>query len=99
MTLDESLRAAVGDVVAPLVAELAGLREQVAALLQSNPPQLLSVADAAQRMGVCAATIRRMCASGELVHRRCGRRIVVSVESIKPTDPSTVARLAREART
>jgi excisionase family DNA binding protein len=98
VTIDAAIADAVRAAVAPVLTELATLREQVAILVQSSPPQMLSVAEAAKRMGTCAATIRRMCASGELAHRRCGRRVLVDSAALRPTDSATVARLSREAR-
>ena len=35
-------------------------------------PQELSVLEAAQRLGISADRVRRLCDSGELVHRRVG---------------------------
>ena len=98
MTIDAAIADAVRAAVAPVLTELATLREQVAILVQSSPPQMLSVAEAAKRMGVHPATIRRMCASGELAHRRAGRRLLVDASSLRPADVATVSRLAREAR-
>lgn len=95
MSLDESLAAVVAEAVAPILAELRDLRATVEAL---RPPQFISVDEAAKRLDVSTQTITAMCKRGELVHRRAGRRLLVSAESIRPTDPATVARLAREAR-
>ena len=95
MSLDESLAAVVAEAVAPILAELRDLRATVEAL---RPPQFISVDEAAKRLDVSTQTITAMCKRGELVHGRAGRRLLVSAESIRPTDPATVARLAREAR-
>jgi excisionase family DNA binding protein len=95
VSLDESLAAVVAEAVAPILAELRDLRATVEAL---RPPQFISVDEAAKRLDVSTQTITAMCKRGELVHRRAGRRLLVSAESIRPTDPATVARLAREAR-
>ncbi|MGB8296242.1 MAG: hypothetical protein WCG85_12515 [Polyangia bacterium] len=98
MTLDESLRAIVVDAVAPVLSELASLRQQVAALVQASPPQFLSVAEFAQRNGLCQATVRRQAKAGALVCKWVGRRCLISATSLRPTDPAQIATLAREAR-
>jgi excisionase family DNA binding protein len=95
VSLDESLAAVVTEAMAPLVSELRELRAAVETL---RPPQFISVDEAAKRLDVSTQTITAMCKRGELVHRRAGRRVLVSAESIRPTDPATVARLSREAR-
>jgi excisionase family DNA binding protein len=92
------IAAEVSTALAPVLAELASLRQQVTALVQSSPPQFFSVAEAAKRAGLCEWTIRRMAKAGELVSRRAGRRLLIDSSSLKATDPGTVSRLSREAR-
>jgi excisionase family DNA binding protein len=84
--------------MAPVVTELRELRATVERLAQSTPAQFLSVAEAAKRTGLCEWTIRRMAKAQELVSRRAGRRLLIDSSSLKATDPATVNRLAREAR-
>jgi hypothetical protein len=52
----------------------------------------------ASRLGVDPRTCVAMSERGEIVTRRAGRRVLVDAASLRPADPSTVARLAREAR-
>ena len=92
------IAAEVFTALAPVLIELTALREQVAALVAASPPRLLSVLEAAERMGVHPATIRRMCAAGELAHRRLGRRLLVDASSMRPAAPARIATLARQAR-
>jgi excisionase family DNA binding protein len=99
MTLDESLRAAVADAVAPLDAKIARLTTAVEALKAVSPPQFLSIAEAAQRLGCCQLTVRRQVAAGAIRSRRCGRRILVDASAVRPADPAQIAELARSART
>ena len=92
------IAAEVSTALAPVLIELTALREQVAALVAATPPQFFSVADFAQRNGLCQATVRRQAKAGLLLCKWVGRRCLISATSLRPTDPPTVARLAREAR-
>lgn len=93
--LDETLRFLVAAEVGPLVQRI----DRLTALVEElRPAQWLSVDETARRLSCSAQTVTAMAKRGELVHRRAGRRLLVSAESIRPTDPATVARLAREAR-
>ena len=94
MTLDAALAAVVAEAMVPVVAELRELRATVETL---RPPEFISVDEAAKRLDVSPQTITAMCKRGELVHRRAGRRLLISA-SLTPTDPARVAELAREAR-
>ena len=100
MTLDESLTAVVREAVAPLVAEMAGLREQVAALRApaAPDPALLSVREFAARARLSACTVRRRLKDETLASTRIGRSIRIPASALRPADPSTIARLSREAR-
>jgi excisionase family DNA binding protein len=100
VTLDETLRAAVAAEVAPLVHQVAELTAQVAALRAPAPaePELLTVKQYAARAGLSPCTIRRRISDGGLPHVRVGAAIRIPAASLRPTDPGTVARLARVAR-
>ena len=93
--LDETLRSLVAAEVGPLVQRI----DRLTALVEElRPAQWLSVDETARRLSCSAQTVTSMCARGELAHRRAGRRLLVSAESIRPTDPGTVATLVRIAR-
>ena len=100
MTLDETLRAAVAAEMAPLVRQLAELRAAVEALRTpaTSESELLSVAQAAKRCGLSQCTVRRRISDGSLPSTRIGASIRIPAASLRPTDPATVSRLAREAR-
>lgn len=100
MNLDAALAEVVRAAVAPLVAEVAGLREQIAALRTPTPPEsaLLSVRQYAERAGLSACTVRRRVADGTLSHVRVGGAIRIPAATLRPVDLATVATLAREAR-
>lgn len=98
MTLDAALTAVVSAAVAPLAAELRGLRAEVAALRAASPSKWLSQQRAAELLDVDVQTIRAMRDRGELVFRKAGRRIVIDSASLKPADPAEISRLAAEAR-
>lgn len=61
-------------------------------------PELLSVRQYAQRAGLSQCTIRRRISDGTLRVLRVGGSIRIPAASLRPTDPATVSRLAREAR-
>jgi excisionase family DNA binding protein len=92
------IAAEVSTALAPVLAELHAARVELAEIRAALPPRLLSIAEAAECMGISPQTVTAMCKRGELVHRRAGRRLLVSAESIRPADPARVAELAREAR-
>jgi excisionase family DNA binding protein len=95
MSLDESLRSLVAAEVGPLVERIDRLTAIVEEL---RPPKWLSVDEAAKRLGCSTQTVAAMCKRGDLVHRRAGRRVLISSESLRPTDPAQIAMLARAAR-
>lgn len=95
MTLDAALAAVVREAQAPLIAEIRELRTIVESL---QPPQFVSVDEAARRLGCSTQTVAAMVKRGELAHRRAGRRLLIDASALRPADPATVARLAREAR-
>jgi excisionase family DNA binding protein len=59
----------------------------------------LTVRQYAVRRGLSECTVRRRVADGTLAHVRVGTAIRIPASSLKPVDPATVARFAREART
>ena len=76
---------------APKVATTPTTADLVA--LHGGRDQLLSVADVAKRLGVCAATVYRLCERGELPHVR-----IVNSIRIRPSGPRRAHCRARERR-
>lgn len=98
MTLDDALAAAVSRAVEPMAAELRSLRTAVEDLRHAQPAQMLSVAQAAERLGISTCTVRRRVADGTLPSKHVGRRVLVPADTIQPVDDAEVARLAAAAR-
>jgi len=90
---------ATTDHVAAVLAKMEALDAKLDRVLAALPPRSISLKEAARALAVDVQTARAMCDRGELVWRRCGRRIVVDASSLRPADRDTVTRLAREART
>jgi excisionase family DNA binding protein len=65
----------------------ARLSQEVSSPLETHPDrradrQVLSVAEAAELLGVSAWLVLQQVRRGELPHKRCGRRIVFSRERL-----------------
>lgn len=97
-TLDESLRAAVAAAVQPLADELRAVRTELAALRAGQAPRLVTVAEAAEHAHVSPCTLRRWERAGVVRSVRRGRRVLVDLSSLQPTDPTEIAALARGAQ-
>lgn len=98
MTLDESLSAFLEAHFAPLHQRLDRMEAEIVELRRSQPPQLVSVRDAAKALGVSLPTARRRVKAGEWPVRRDGRRVLVDLRMLHPITDEEVARLARQAR-
>jgi excisionase family DNA binding protein len=95
MTLDDSLRAAVAEAVAPLARELRQIRER---LDKSLPPPFGSRAEAARALGCCLTTIDRLVAEGEVGYKRVGRRVLIDLTTLRPPSAEEVAAAKWTAR-
>lgn len=84
--------------IAELKADLVELKDSVRALCETTPTELLSVAQAAHRLGVSEPTVRRLIKRGDLAVERVGRSIRVRASSLVARDGSTIAHLASCAR-
>jgi hypothetical protein len=84
--------------LAPVLEELRAVRAELAEVRASLPPRMISLAAAAERMGVDPRTVVAMGERGEIVTRKAGRRVLIDAASLRPVDAATVAELAREAR-
>jgi excisionase family DNA binding protein len=77
----DDLRAIIRDEVR---AALEPMREAVAALREASPPALVDIPEAARRLGVCAATIRRRIKANELPFTKVGKRVKIDLAAIRP---------------
>lgn len=69
----EEIKQAVCEATAPLYAEIASMKKMIAESVERDP--LISLADAAQKLGCHQATLRRKIKSGELECVRIGKKI------------------------
>lgn len=96
--VQELVRHALREELAPLVAAIESLQRQQAT---AELPPWVSVRRAAELTGVSVATVRRQLREGgkaKLNARKVRGRVLVETASLFPADPTTVARLASEAR-
>jgi hypothetical protein len=101
VTVDDAIVSAVGRALAPVLDELTVIRTELAELRRSQPPRLLTIAEAAATARVSPCTIRRWERDGVVRSVRRGARVLIDAHSLQPTsdDEITVrARTAREAR-
>jgi excisionase family DNA binding protein len=78
------LRVIVRDVVAEVVdAKLAPLLAGQATLLSSAPPALGTVEEAAERLAVSPATVRRWAIDGTIAARRIGRSWKIDLGALR----------------
>ncbi len=96
--IDEALAAVMRAELAPLAAEIRELRGELEALRAVSPSQWVSVARAAELLGVSTQTIPAMAGRGEIVIRHAGRRVLVDVASLRGHSRDEIAAFARRAR-
>jgi excisionase family DNA binding protein len=98
VTIEEAIAAAVAAQVRPVQVELARVARELADLRRALPPSLVTLQDAASRLGVSLSTIRRKVAAGEIPSIRVGRSVRLDLGALRPLDVDEVAQLARAAR-
>jgi excisionase family DNA binding protein len=87
MTIEETISAAVAASVTPLFAELRRISAELETLRRALPPQLVTLPEAAQRLGLSLATVRRRVKDGSLPSQRIGRSVRVDVGGLRgPTE-------------
>jgi excisionase family DNA binding protein len=69
--------------VQALRADIARVRNLLAELREALPPQMISVREASERLGVDPQTVVAMLDRGDLTGRRAGRRRLVDVASMR----------------
>lgn len=80
-----------------VLAELASMREEVTYLRESLPPNLLTIKEAAKRLGVCEKTVRNRIKKGELATVGTGRstRVDLSRKPVRSVNAEDGQRAAR----
>lgn len=79
MTVEEAIVAAVERAVDR---RLAGVEQQLAALVAAQPPRMLTIAEAAEALGCHPNTVSRMVKAGQLVYKRVGRAVRIDSRSL-----------------
>lgn len=79
MTLEETLASLLDAKITPIRLQLEKVNAELAALRQTLPPQLLTIPEAAERLGLSATTVRRHIRTGALASRRIGRSLRVEL--------------------
>jgi hypothetical protein len=87
----EAVREVVGELLAPVRADLAALK-------QAAPPALLDITAFCELAKCSQATARRWAQNGEVKVVRRGRVLRFDANSIRPPDDETIADLAAKAR-
>lgn len=93
----DAIRAAVRAEVEPLRAQIDRLRGEVASLVSALPPSLVTVPEAARRLGLSTATVRRRIKDRSLPVVRVGHSVRVDLALVRPPEEATIERLALEA--
>lgn len=99
MSIEETIAASIEAHVSPVLAELRRVTAELEALRKALPPQLVSMPEAAKRLGVSLATVRRRVADRSLPSRRIGRTVRVDLSGLHTMPEAEVTRLATRART
>ena len=81
-----------------LLEELRAVRRELSEVRASLPPQFGDRKRAAEILGVDPQTVDAEIKRGNIRARKVGRRVIVDLASLRPTDRATVAALADAAR-
>jgi excisionase family DNA binding protein len=90
MTIEETIEEAVARAVER---NMAGIREDVAAIRSALPPRMLTIAQAAEALGCCKSTVRRMVKAGAVKYKVVGlgrNGIRIDASSLQGADASDV---------
>lgn len=77
----------------PLKADVRRLSAELESIHRQLPPPLVSVTEAAQRLGLSLSSVRRRIRDGSLPVRRIGRSLRVDLGALHPPGEQEVARL------
>lgn len=84
LSLDAHVRALVREALIDVVrAELAPILDDLATLKAAAPPAMASVEEAAERLAVSPATVRRWVVDGTIIGRRIGRSWKIDLGALR----------------
>lgn len=98
MSIEETIAAAVRAELAPLLDTVSQLSQQVESLQRALPPQLVTIQEAAKRLGISVSSVRRRLGDGSLPCRRVGRAVRVDVTGLHAPTKAEVVRLAHRMK-
>jgi excisionase family DNA binding protein len=98
VTIEDTLGAVVEAKLAPFRLEVGKLSSEIEALRRALPPMLVSMAEAARRLGVSLSTIKRRARDGSLPVRRFGRALRVDLAAVREPEEAEVIRLSLAAK-
>lgn len=88
----------VGNGLAAILDRLERIEGELVALRRAAGPRLVTVAEAAEALGVSTRTVARWIRAGEVPVRRIGRSVRVDLAALRPLGDADVAQLAHAAR-
>lgn len=99
MSIEDTIAAAVQAHVSPLVAEVQRMTAELEALRRALPSRLVTLAEAAEQLGVSLATVRRRVRDGSLPSKRIGRAVRVDLSALGSTAAHDVDARVLDIRT
>ena len=97
-SFEDTIGALLDARLAPLRSDLERVTTELAAVRRALPPMLVSLKEAARRMGVSVKTATRRCQSGDWPSRRDGGRVLVDLSGLRPKTGEEIARAAFNLR-
>jgi excisionase family DNA binding protein len=86
-----------GKLVVVLQDQVEQLTVAIRSLERHLPAPLVSVQDAAERLGVSVNTVRRRVKSGDIPCTRIGKAVRIDLTKVRPLDQTEVSELAERA--
>ena len=95
---DEERMSRTGELVVALQDKVATLTVAIRSLERHLPAPLVSVHQAAERLGVSVNTVRRRVKSGEMPCTRIGKALRIDLTKVRPLDSEEILELATQAQ-
>jgi len=95
--VDEEVTSRTGRLVLALQDQVGSLTDAVRSLQRSLPAPLVSVQDAAARLGVSVNTVRRRVKSGDIPSTRIGKVVRVDLTNLRPLSDDEIRVMAQRA--